>query len=487
MIAIKTSLKSKFIFVMLLFGDIVFFLAALVITKFALSGVSEEFIGPQSIIPPLAVLFFFFMMYDLYSAQIDSVFNILIATILSVAASTVVSIILVLVFRKENIPVLIWVVRFVILEAVMVTWRVFAASRIKKSGRQLRILIIESMDNTSRLARKLKYASNYGRESTYYIINPNSKEEIDIILNEKLEGFDQVFVSPAIPYDIKNQIETKAFILRKDVSFLAGLAGITTMRGDIVQLDDTPVIQKHPLVITKWQKLIKRAFDIVVSLILVVITLPVFVLCAIAIKLDSKGPVFYKQERYTIGKKRFNVLKFRTMVEDAEKFGAQLATEDDPRITKVGKVLRAMRLDELPQLYNILLGSMSVVGPRPERPIFADEFSQKVKNYDMRYYVKAGLTGYAQVYGKYNTRVSDKILMDLIYISRYSFLLDIKLILLTVKTMFVKSATEGIDEERDRELCSIERERKRRQETLKLLGLRGTENEDIDNNTGVQL
>ena len=157
------------------------------------------------------------------------------------------------------------------------------------------------------------------------------------------------------------------------------------------------------------------------------------------------------------------------MYTDAEKNGAQLATEDDPRITRVGKFLRATRLDELPQLYNILFGHMSVVGPRPERPIFADRFSEDVGNYDTRYFVKAGLTGYAQVYGKYNTRASDKILMDLIYITNYSFLLDIKLIILTTKTMFVKSATEGLNEENDKMLSSEEKEEQRRAETVKIL------------------
>ncbi|MBR0303862.1 MAG: sugar transferase, partial [Clostridia bacterium] len=140
---------------------------------------------------------------------------------------------------------------------------------------------------------------------------------------------------------------------------------------------------------------------------------------------------------------------------------------NDPRITRVGKILRALRIDELPQIFNILGGSMSVVGPRPERPIFAEEFSKNVKDYDIRFSVKAGLTGYAQIYGKYNTRVSDKILMDIIYILNYSILLDIKIILLTGKTMFTKSATEGFDEEKDREMISEENEIRRREETVK--------------------
>ena len=488
MITIKTSMKSKLIIATLLIGDFIVFS----LSVFIFRGILYKVYGLAAYnYINLGIIFltgvFFFTMYDLYSPFTDSVFNVVIATSLSVAASSVLLLMVVFFFRLEPITAGVWIIRISTLEVFVVLWRTVAALKIKKSGQKLRCLIIENMQNTSRLARKLKYVSNYGRESTYYLINTDSKKEVDIIINEKLKEFDRVFISPSIPNDIKQRIMRGAFMLQKDVSILADLDNVSTMHGSVCQLGDTPVVEKHPLHITKWQRLIKRIFDILVSLVLIIITLPVFLICALAVKIDSKGPVFYKQERYTVNKKTFNVLKFRTMVEDAEKYGAQFATEDDPRITRAGKILRAMRLDELPQLYNILFGSMSVVGPRPERPVFADDFSQKVKNYDMRYYVKAGLTGYAQVYGKYNTRVSDKILMDLIYISSYSFLLDLKLILLTVKTMFVKSATEGLDEERDTELCLIERERARRQETLRLLGLGSVGNENIYNHSGIQL
>ncbi|MDD4690187.1 MAG: sugar transferase, partial [Eubacteriales bacterium] len=189
---------------------------------------------------------------------------------------------------------------------------------------------------------------------------------------------------------------------------------------------------------------------------------PAFLIIPIFIRMESKGKAIYSQERYTRDKKVFKLHKFRTMYIDAEKYGAQLSTKDDPRITKVGNVLRKHRLDELPQLFNILLGDMSIVGPRPERPVFADEFSQKVRHYDLRYTIKAGLTGYAQVYGKYNTRVSDKILLDLIYAGRFSLWLDIKLIVLTIRTMFTKDSTEGIDEILENEYNSPERELERR-------------------------
>ena len=171
---------------------------------------------------------------------------------------------------------------------------------------------------------------------------------------------------------------------------------------------------------------------------------------AAAIKLEDGGPVFYKQDRLTRGGREFKILKFRSMIVDAEKYaGAVLASGDDPRITKVGKVIRATRLDELPQLLNILKGDMSIVGPRPERKCLADEITKEVPEFPYRLKVRGGLTGYAQIFGKYNTSAYDKLRLDLIYIENYSLLLDIKLIILTLRIIFSKESTEGIDKARE--------------------------------------
>ena len=486
MIIIKSSTKQRFIVAFLLLGDIIVFLLGYSLSQFIVSGkIKIGLHNWTNAVFPFIMIFFFFLMYDLYSPYTDKVFESALSAALSVFIASVLSITIVYLMKFQTVSVVVWFLRLIIMAIVMVIWRTVAALFLKKFGRKRKCLIIENKNNTSRLARKLKYASNYGREATYYMIDEDNEEEINILLNEKLELFDQIYILPAISRETGTNIATKARNLKKDIVVLVDLDRITTMRGTIFQLDDTPVVEKKELHMSKMQRFVKRSFDIAFSLILCVITMPVAILCAALIHLDSEGPVFYKQERYTRDKKKFNVFKFRTMIQDAEEYGAQLATEDDPRITKVGKFLRATRLDELPQLYNILLGTMSVVGPRPERPVFADEFSENVKNYDMRYCVKAGLTGYAQVYGKYNTRVSDKILMDMIYVVNYSFLLDIKLILLTIKTMFVKSATEGLDEERDAELSSEENERKRREETLRQLGLQGVKNENIRSNSGI--
>ena len=194
--------------------------------------------------------------------------------------------------------------------------------------------------------------------------------------------------------------------------------------------------------------IIKRVMDIVLSFIALVVLSPVFLITALAIKKEDGGPVFYKQVRLTKNGKEFKILKFRSMRTDAEKDGvARLSTgDDDDRITKVGRIIRKCRLDELPQLINILKGEMSIVGPRAERPEIAKEYEEELPEFALRLQAKAGLTGYAQIYGKYNTTPYDKLLMDMMYISNPSIFEDIKLIFATVKILFMAESTEGVEE-----------------------------------------
>ena len=206
---------------------------------------------------------------------------------------------------------------------------------------------------------------------------------------------------------------------------------------------------------------IKRLLDIVISAVALVVLSPIFIVTAIAIKATDHGPVFYKQIRLTKDGKEFGILKFRSMRVDAEKDGvARLATKNDSRITPVGKVIRATRIDELPQLLNIFKGDMSVVGPRPERPEIAKEYEESIPEFAYRLKVKAGLTGYAQIYGKYNTTAYDKLKLDLMYIESYSILEDLKLILATFKIVFTKESTEGLEEGQTISLNAKEEEKK---------------------------
>jgi len=253
-------------------------------------------------------------------------------------------------------------------------------------------------------------------------------------------------------YEVTNHTRKKvmkyAIAHKKTLYFTPTIEDITLQGCTEKHLLDTP-LQKYNYVYDKPTEYTgKRAFDVIFALFLLVLTSPFMLLSAILIKIEDHGPVFFKQKRCTKGGKEFEIIKFRSMVVDAEKkSGATLALKNDDRITKVGHFIRSTRLDELPQLFNILKGDMSFVGPRPERPVFYEEITKEVPEFTYRMRVKGGLTGYAQIYGKYNTAFADKLKLDLLYIENQSFFMDVKLILLTLKIMFMSESTEGIENE----------------------------------------
>lgn len=199
------------------------------------------------------------------------------------------------------------------------------------------------------------------------------------------------------------------------------------------------------MLLTAEQRVLKRILDIAVAVTALIILSPVMLITAVMIKLDSKGPVLYSQERVGLYGKTFFVHKFRSMKQDAEaKCGPVLAAEGDLRITKFGRFMRATRLDELPQLFNVLKGEMSIVGPRPERPFFVKQFIAQKPEYDYRHNVKPGITGLAQIAGKYNTSAYDKLIYDLLYIQDFSVKTDLMIMLQTFKVLLTKSSTEGV-------------------------------------------
>lgn len=220
-------------------------------------------------------------------------------------------------------------------------------------------------------------------------------------------------------------------------SYIAPKISDIIIRGaDDIRLFDTPLLLCRNYGLDFEQRILKRSFDIVFSLLALILLSPFMLITALAIKLYDGGSVFYKQKRLTIDNREFYIYKFRSMIVNAEKSGTpQLASENDPRITPVGRFLRKVRLDELPQLLNILKGEMSVVGPRPERPELTELYKKEMPEFEFRLKVKAGLTGYAQVTGVYDTSPYDKLKMDLMYIENYSFRMDLQIILMTVKTM----------------------------------------------------
>lgn len=219
------------------------------------------------------------------------------------------------------------------------------------------------------------------------------------------------------------------------------------MRGaDTMHSFDTPLLVMRNNGLSFEQRVGKRIVDLVLTIPMCIVASPFMLLIAILIKAYDGGPVLYRQRRLTLDGREFMIYKFRSMCVDSEKGGARLARKNDNRITPVGKVLRNLHLDELPQVLNILKGEMSLVGPRPERPEIAAEYYREIPEFAFRLRVKAGLTGYAQIYGKYNTTPYDKLKLDMYYIENYSLWRDIRIILMTIKILFVKENTEGVDD-----------------------------------------
>ena len=272
-------------------------------------------------------------------------------------------------------------------------------------------------------------------------------DQVDDTVLKELDGAEVVFVR-GLPTNERNDV-LKYCIQNGIVLYLWPKIGDVMLSGaEQTHMFHVPmmrVARYNP----KLEYLVaKRLLDIVISLTGIVFMSPFMLITAVAIKLHDGGPVLYKQIRLTRDEKTFKILKFRSMRMDAEKDGiARLSSGDsDDRITPVGRIIRAIRFDELPQLFNILKGDMSVVGPRPERPEIAEQYMKDIPEFKLRLQAKAGLTGYAQVYGKYNSTPYDKLQMDLLYIARPSLFTDIKLILATIKVLFMKESTEGVEE-----------------------------------------
>lgn len=284
------------------------------------------------------------------------------------------------------------------------------------------------------------------RGDKYHIEGKISCEEDLSVISREIERYDAVLIND-VPSEKRNKILKVCFEQSRRVYFTPKISDIIVKSSDELNLFDTPLYYCRNQGMSVSQRFIKRLIDMIVALVGILITSPIMLVTAIAIYAYDRGPVFYRQTRCTIGGKEFRIFKFRSMITNAEKDGkARLATEHDNRITPVGRVIRAARIDELPQFFNILAGDMSVVGPRPERPEILREYCREVPEFAYRLRVKAGLTGYAQVFGKYNTTSYDKLKLDLIYVNKCSVLMDIRLILLTLKVIFLKDSTEGLDE-----------------------------------------
>ena len=334
---------------------------------------------------------------------------------------------------------------FVVLLAEMLVstiWNVIVIKLYNRIFQPWKILLVYGERPAADLVYKVE--ARRDKYAIYDAVNINEGMEQ---IKKRILDFQAVIIGD-IPAVERNDVLKYCYAKKVRAYVIPKISDIILMGADRIHVFDTPFMLSRGYTLSFDQRFGKRTLDIILSVSLLIAASPFMLLTALAIKLYDHGPVFYSQVRCTKGGKEFAIYKFRSMIVDAEKKGGvQLAKEHDERITPVGRVIRAARIDELPQLFNILKGDMSFVGPRPERPELIEEYSQEMPEFVFRMRVKAGLTGYAQVYGKYNTTQYDKLKLDLFYIENYSFWTDMKLILMTVKTIFKPASTEGIEQE----------------------------------------
>ena len=304
-----------------------------------------------------------------------------------------------------------------------------------------RMIMIYGKDSAPMLKRKMET-----RADKYQIKHMMSCDEYSLeTIEEAVLNYDAVVINDVdsktrndlLKYCYKNSIRTYSVPKLSDVIYSGS---------EDIMLFDTPLKLIRGRGLTPAQRFCKRTMDLALCLIAMIPASLIMLVITIAIKIEDGGAVFYRQRRVTKDGRQFNILKFRSMIENAEADGKpHPATDNDDRITKVGKVIRTLRVDELPQLLNIIKGDMSLVGPRPERVEHCEMYGEQIPEFEFRNKVKGGLTGYAQVYGKYNTTALDKLRFDLMYIENYSLALDIKIILMTVRILFKKESTEGFE------------------------------------------
>ena len=325
--------------------------------------------------------------------------------------------------------------------AVVVIWSLFSSRLYHSIYPPRRMLLVSGSNTSEHLIDKMN------KRPDKYEIRECIDADTEIhLLRQKIDEYDAIVICD-VGAQMQELLINYCFRVNKRFYLVPTIEHIIIANASKVHLFDTPLLLCRNQGLQPEQRFAKRALDLFVSSLGILVMSPFMLIIALCIYAYDRGPVLFKQERLTLGGRVFTLYKFRSMVVDAEKDGiARLASKNDARITPIGKIIRAIRFDELPQLFNIFKGDMSLVGPRPERPEIAEEYASTLPNFSYRLKTKAGLTGYAQVMGKYNTTPQDKHLLDLMYIEKYSFLLDIRILLMTVKIFLMPDSTEGVDE-----------------------------------------
>ncbi len=329
----------------------------------------------------------------------------------------------------------------IIMEAVLaVVWTLLTRFFYSKLYPPHQMLLIYGDISPKQLISKLD-----SRQDRYQIRETIRLDAGTDAILEKIKEYDTIIIGD-IPSHARNRFLKFCYWHEIRCYSIPKISDIIIKSSDRIDLFDSMLMLNRNNGMTLGARFFKRLMDIVISLVAIIVFSPIMLISTIAIKLYDHGPVFYTQERLTKDAQPFRILKFRSMIVESEEAGARLASVDDDRITPVGRILRRTHFDELPQFFNILKGEMSIVGPRPERKEIFDQYEESIPEFKFRLKMKAGLTGYAQVYGQYNTVPYDKLKLDLTYIENYSLWLDIKLCFLTVKILFQEEKSEGVDD-----------------------------------------
>ena len=326
--------------------------------------------------------------------------------------------------------------------AIIIIWSIFTAKIFKKLNPPSNLLLISNNETIDELSYKILKREDLFKINEKISVSDNDVDKI----YKTIDKYVDILIGD-ITSEYRNDIIKYSFSNSKNIYVVPKLSDILIKYSDEMFILDTPIYLSTNFGLSLEALIVKRLLDIVFSVVVLIVFLPIWIMIALIIKLEDGGPVFYLQERITLDLKPFKIIKFRSMKVSSSDEVIPTGVEDD-RITKIGKFIRKFHIDEVPQFINVLLGDMSVVGPRPERIEHVNLYSKEISEFQYRYKVKAGITGLAQIYGKYNTSAIDKLKLDLIYIKKYSLVFDLELIFRTIKAIFSKENTEGFDKEK---------------------------------------
>ena len=424
------------------------FSAVLIERLFRLGGLSLPALTTGELIQMLLFVgfgMFFFWGFEMYSIVLLKPWPTFVTTVLSGIYTFICTALILFIFNRStrSFATIGWYCALGYCELFL--WRVGLYYFHKNKTHRQRMLMIERLKDDNSRVRRMKYACMSRFDAWYEQVDIDNVECVKKFIAERFPDYDVICLMETVPYEVRDLFLNAGMQMGKDFYVVPVMYEMNFAKVKFAFLDDVMVFHLLPTRIDEGNMAVKRIMDVVFALVGIVVAAIPMAIIALMIKLTSPGPVIYKQLRLTKGKREFYIYKFRSMVNDAEaKSGPTVAVKDDPRVTPVGRIIRKMRLDELPQLFNILKGDMSVVGPRPERPYFVEQYEKKIPNYDNRFVVRAGLTALSHVYGRYSTDIIDRTRYDLLYVQNYSLMLDIRVMLLTSRTIFMSDAAEGV-------------------------------------------